>query len=68
MEDSVIMPDVIIESGVVIRHAIVGESCRICRGAVIGGSFAEHENKKISVVGKNKTIAANQSVKPGEIV
>ena len=68
VEDSVIMPDVFIESGVIVRHAIVGEGCRICRGAVIGGSFAEHEDKKISVIGKNKTIAANQSVKPGEII
>ena len=67
VEDSVIMPNVVIESGAVIRHAIIGEDCRICRGAVIGGSFAEDEPKKISVVGKKKTIAANEAIKPGEI-
>lgn len=67
VEDSVIMPNVYIESGAVIRHAIVGEDCHICRGAVIGGSFAPNEEKKISVIGKNKSIAANESVKPGEI-
>ena len=61
------MPNVVIESGAIIRHAIVGEDCRICRGAVIGGSFAENETKKISVVGKKKTIGANETVKPGEI-
>ena len=67
VEDSVIMPNVHIESGVIIRHAIIGEDCRICRGAVIGGSFAPGEEKKISVVGKAKTIAENTAIKPGEI-
>lgn len=67
VEDSVIMPNVVIESGAVIRHAIVGEDCRVCRGAVIGGSFAEGEGKQISVIGKGKTIEANEAIKPGEI-
>ena len=67
VEDSVIMPNVVIESGAVVRHAIVGEDCRVCRGAVIGGSFAENEEKQISVIGKGKIIAANETVKPGEI-
>jgi len=67
VEDSVIMPNVHIESGVIIRHAIIGEDCRICRGAVIGGSFAPGEEKKISVVGKAKTIAENTAIKPGDI-
>lgn len=67
VEDSVIMPNVYIEAGAIIRHAIVGEDSRVCRGAVIGGAFAPEEEKKISVVGKAKTIAANETVKPGEI-
>ena len=67
VEDSVIMPNVHIESGVIIRHAIIGEDCRICRGAVIGGSFAPGEEKKISVVGKAKTISENTAIKPGDI-
>ena len=67
VEDSVIMPNVHIESGAIIRHAIIGEDCRICRGAVIGGSFAPGEEKKISVVGKAKTIAENTAIKPGDI-
>lgn len=61
------MPNVVIETGAVIRHAIIGEDCRVCRGAVIGGSFAENEAKKISVVGKKKVIEANAAIKPGEI-
>ena len=61
------MPNVHIESGAIIRHAIIGEDCRICRGAVIGGSFAPGEEKKISVVGKAKTIAENTAIKPGDI-
>lgn len=67
VEDSVIMPNVTVEAGAIIRHAIIGEDCCICRGAVIGGSFGPDEEKKISVVGKAKTIEANASVKPGEI-
>ena len=67
VEDSVIMPNTVIESGAIVRHAIVGEDCRICSNAVVGGAFAEGEAKEISVIGKNKTIAVNQCVKPGEI-
>lgn len=67
VEDSVIMPNVVIESGAIVRHAIIGEDCRVCRGAVIGGSFAEGEAKQISVVGKAKTIEPNTAIKPGEI-
>ena len=61
------MPNVRVEKGAIIRHAIIGEDCRICRGAVIGGAFAEGEEKKISVVGKAKTIAPNAAIMPGEI-
>ena len=67
VENSVIMPNVRIEQGAIVRHAIIGEDCRICRGAVIGGAFAEGEAKKISVVGKAKTIAPNSAIMPGEI-
>ena len=51
----------------VIRNAIIGEDCKICPGAVIGGSFPDGEGRKISVVGKAKTIEGNQYIKPGEI-
>ena len=68
IEDSVIMPNVVIEEGVIIRNAIIGEDCRICSGAVIGGSFREGEKRQISVVGKKHRIEANQVVKPGEVL
>ena len=67
VEDSVIMPNVRIESGAIIRHAIIGEDCVIRRGCVIGGSFADDEPKQISVVGKAKTLEQNTTIKPGEI-
>lgn len=67
VEDSVIMPNVAIESGAIIRHAIVGEGCRVCRNAIIGGRFAPEETKEISVIGKDKVVEENQVVKPGEI-
>jgi glucose-1-phosphate adenylyltransferase len=67
IEDSVIMPNVTIEAGAIVRHAIVGEDCRICRRAVIGGSFLEGEQKQISVIGKAKVIESNETIKPGEI-
>ena len=68
IEDSVIMPNVVIEEGVIIRNAIIGEDCRICSGAVIGGSFRGDEKRQISVVGKKHRIEANQVVKPGEVL
>ena len=67
VEDSVIMPNVVIESGAIVRHAIVGEDCHICANAVVGGAFAEGAAKEISVIGKNKTIEVNRCIKPGEI-
>ena len=67
VEDSVIMPNVHIESGAIIRHAIIGEDCVLRRGCVIGGSFADDEPKRISVVGKAKVLEQNTTVKPGEI-
>ena len=45
-----------------------GRSELIASGAVIGGSFREGEKRQISVVGKNHVIAANQVVKPGEVI
>ena len=68
IEDSVIMPNVFIEGGVIIRNAIVGENCVIRSGAVIGGIFRQDEERKIAVIGKDHTIEINQVVKPGEVI
>lgn len=68
IEDAVIMPNTIVEEGAIIRNAIVGEECKVCSGAVIGGTFQNDAERKISVVGKKTTVAVNQVVKPGEII
>ena len=67
IEDSVIMPNAVIADGAIIRNAMIGEGCVVKSGAVIGGTFAEGEERKISVVGKDTTIEANQVIKPGEV-
>lgn len=67
VEDSVIMPNVTIESGAIVRHTIVGEGCTVRRNAIIGGRFAPEETKEISVIGKDKVVEENQVIKPGEI-
>ena len=56
VEDSVVMPGVVIESGAIVRHAILGENSRICKNAVVGGAFAEGEQKKISVTSKGAVV------------
>ena len=68
VEDSVIMPNVTIEPGVIIRNAIIGEGCTIKRGSVVGGVFGAKERRKISVVGKDHVLEENTVVAPGEIV
>ena len=68
VEDSVVMPGVVIESGAIVRHAILGENSKVCKNAVVGGSFGPDEEKKISVTAKGTVIEANTAVKPGEMV
>ena len=65
--DSVIMPDVVIENGAVVCNAIVAEGCRIRAGARVGGSCTGTE-RRISVIGKDKTIEAGAVIEPGAIV
>ncbi len=68
VEDSVVMPGVVIEPGAIVRHAILGESSKICRNAVVGGSFAEKEAKQISVTSKGAVVEANAVLQPGEML
>ncbi len=68
VEDSVVMPGATIEPGAIVRHAILGEDSRVCRGAVVGGAFAEGEEKKISVTGKNAVVDVNTVLLPGEMM
>ncbi len=67
VEDSVVMPGVVIEENAIVRHAILGEDGRICRGAVVGGAFAQGEKKEISVTGKGVVVEANTVLLPGEM-
>ena len=68
VEDSVIMPGVVIEDGAIIRHAMLGEDTHVGKNAVIGGAFGPDEQPKISVTAKGAVIAENAVVQPGELI
>jgi len=68
VEDSVVMPGVVIEPGAIVRHAILGENSRICRNAVVGGTFDEDEAKQISVTSKGAVVEENTVLLPGEML
>ncbi len=68
VEDSVVMPGVVIEPGAIVRHAILGEDSRICRNAVVGGAFGPGDKKQISVTAKGAVVAENSVLQPGEMM
>ena len=68
VEDSVVMPGVVIEPGAIVRHAILGENSYISRGCVVGGIFGSKEKKKISVTGKDTAMEPNSVLLPGEML
>ena len=68
VEDSVVMPGVVIEPGAIVRHAILGENSRVCKNAIVGGAYAEGEKKKISVTSKGAVVEANAVLKPGDML
>ena len=68
VEDSVVMPGVVIEPGAIVRHAILGENSRICKNAVVGGAFGPKDKKKISVTSKGAVIQENAVLQPGEML
>lgn len=69
IEDSVIMPNVRIENGAVIRSAIIGENCMISAGVRIGEKqdYSNPAKLKISVVGKGERIGDGQILLPGAV-
>ena len=67
VEDSVVMPGVVIESGAIVRHAILGENSKVCKNAVVGGAFSRKDKKKISVTSKGAVIEENTVLLPGEM-
>ena len=68
VEDSVVMPGVVIEPGAIVRHAILGEDSRVCKNAVVGGAFAAGEEKKISVTSKGAVVQAGTVLLPGDML
>ncbi len=68
VEDSVVMPGVVIEDGAIVRHAILGENSHIGRNAVVGGAFADGEKKNISVTSKGAVVEAGTALLPGEML
>lgn len=68
VEDSVVMPGVVIEDGAIVRHAILGENSHIGRNAVVGGAFANGEKKNISVTSKGAVVEAGTALLPGEML
>ena len=68
VEDSVVMPGVVIEPGAIVRHAILGENSKVCRNAVVGGAFDKNEAKQISVTAKGAVVEANTVLLPGEML
>ena len=68
IEDAVVMPGVVVEAGAIVRNAILGEGSKVCKNAVVGGQFAEGENREISVTSKGAVIEANTVLKPGDML
>ncbi len=68
VEDSVVMPGVVIEPGAIVRHAILGENSKVCRNAVVGGAFGPDEKKKISVTSKGAIVEENSVLAPGDML
>ena len=68
VEDSVVMPGVVIEANAIVRHAILGEDSKVGKGAVVGGAFGEGEKKNISVTSKGAVVEANTVLLPGEML
>ena len=68
VEDSVVMPGVVIEPGAIVRHAILGENSKVCRNAVVGGAFGAKDKKSISVTSKGAIVEESTVLLPGEML
>ena len=64
VEDSVVMPGVVIEEGAIVRHAILGESSKVGKNAVVGGC----DKKDISVTSKGAVVKANTVLAAGDML
>ena len=68
VEDSVVMPGVVVEPGAIVRHAILGENSRVCKNAVVGGAYAPGEEMLISVTSKGAAVEENAVLRPGDMM
>ena len=68
VEDSVVMPGVVIEPGAIVRHAILGENSRVCRNAVVGGAYGPDDRREISDTSKVAVVEANTVLLPGDML
>jgi len=68
VEDSVVMPGVVIESGAIVRHAILGEDSHIGRNCTVGGAYGPKDKKSISVTSKGAVLEDNTVLLPGDMV
>ena len=70
VENSVLMPEVVIEAGAVVKNAIIGEGSVIGKGAQVGAAqvLKDEADRQITVVGKDHTIEAGALLQPGEVV
>ncbi len=68
VEDSVVMPGVVIENGAIVRHAILGENSKVCRNAIVGGAFGQGETMQISVTSKGAVVEENTVLLPGDML
>jgi len=65
VEDSVVMPGVVIEAGAIVRNAILGEDSKVLKNVVVGGVFADGEKRSISVTSKGTVV--DSVLLPGEM-
>ncbi len=67
--DSFVMPNAVIEKRSVIRHAIIGEDALVSTNAKVGDDpeFYDQAEWGIAVVGKDKKVAKNKILLPGEV-
>ena len=64
---SVVMPGAVIEDGAQVSYAIIGEKCRIGRGAVVGAppeNTADPEQWGITVLGPGTVVKPGEKVAP----
>ena len=64
VEDSVVMPGVVIEDGAIVRHAILGENSKVEKNAVVGGC----DKKDISVTSKGAVVKENTVLAAGDML